>query len=198
MWRRNISVALTAVAISTIGGLALAAPSEASRGGQKVEIQDDCQPATFNLAVRPGACIGDGETSFLRFIAEVGKTQKAKEWRFDPSMLTVRAGRPVILKNEGGETHTFTMVKAFGGGFVPVLNGLSGNTVLAEECVSRAADGSLIPQPGGTNLPKPPSAVNVFVAADKEVAFKTAGLKPGKYMFQCCIHPWMRIVLTVK
>lgn len=198
MWRRSISVALTAGAISTIGALALAAPSDASRGGQKVEMQDDCQPTSFNLVLGDGACIGDGETSFARFIAEVGRTQRAKEWKFDPSMLTVRAGRPVILENEGGETHTFTMVKAFGGGFVPALNGLSGNAVLAEECVSRAADGSLIPQPDGTLLPKPPSAVNVFVAADKEGAFKSAGLKPGKYMFQCCIHPWMRIVLTVK
>ena len=51
----------------------------------------------------------------------------------------------------------------------------------------------------GENLvPQPPSATNVFVDADKEGAFKTAGLKPGKYMFQCCIHPWMRVVLTVK
>jgi plastocyanin len=121
-----------------------------------------------------------------------------KEWRFDPSMLTVRAGRPVILKNEGGETHTFTMVKAFGGGFVPVLNNLSGNPVPADACVAKGQDGNPIPQPDGTLLPQEPSTVNVFVAADKEGAFKTAGLKPGKYMFQCCIHPWMRIVLTVK
>ena len=195
MWRRSISVALTAGAISTIGALALAAPSDASRGGQKVEMQDDCQPASFNLVLGAGACIGDGETSFNAFIGELIATKTAKEWRFDPSMLTVRAGRPVILKNEGGETHTFTMVKAFGGGFVPALNDLSGNTVLAEDCVAKGPDGKPIPQPDGTLQP---SAANVFVAADKEVAFKTAGLKPGKYMFQCCIHPWMRIVLTVK
>jgi len=190
MWRRSISVALTAGAISTIGALALAAPSDASRGGQKVEIQDDCQPTSFNQAVGAGACIGDGETSFARFIAEVTATQKAKDWKFDPSMLAIRGRRPVILENEGGETHTFTMVKAFGGGFIPILNQLSGNSVPAEECATTLADGTL--------APKPPSAVNVFVAADKEGAFKTAGLKPGKYMFQCCIHPWMRIVLTVK
>jgi plastocyanin len=170
--------------------LALAAPSDASRGGQKVEIQDDCQPASFNQAVGAGTCIGDGETPFARFLAEVTATQKAKDWKFDPSMLAIRGGRPVILENEGGETHTFTMVKAFGGGFIPILNQLSGNLVPAKECVTTLAD--------GIQKAKPPSAVNVFVAADKEGAFKTAGLKPGKYMFQCCIHPWMRIVLTVK
>ena len=98
--------------------MALAAPSDASRGGQKVELQDDCQPTSFNLALGAGAYIGHGKTSFGAFIAELQAKKTAKDWKFDPSMLTVRAGRPVILKNEGGETHTFTMVKAFGGGFV--------------------------------------------------------------------------------
>lgn len=185
-----MSVALTAGVASALSALALATPSDASRGGQKVEIQDDCQPASFNAVLGAGACVGDGETSFGAFIAELTATKKAKDWNFDPSMLTIRGGRPVILENEGGETHTFTMVKAFGGGFVEPLNQLSGNPQPAQECATTLADGRL--------APKPPSAVNVFVAADKEVSFRTAGLKPGKYMFECCIHPWMRIVLTVK
>jgi plastocyanin len=190
MWRKGTSVALTAGAISAVTALALASPSDASGGGQKIKMRDDCQPATFNLAIGPGTCIGDGNTSVNAFFAEIAATQQAKRWKFDPSKLTIRGGRPVILENEGGETHTFTMVKAFGGGFVAPLNALSGNPVPAGECATTLPDGSL--------APKPPSAVNEFVAADKEAAFRTAGLKPGKYMFQCCIHPWMRIVLTVK
>ena len=189
MRQRSISVALTTVAISAISAVALAIPSDASRDGQKVEMRDDCQPASFNAVLGAGACIGDGETSFSAFLAEVGDTRKAKDWAFDPSMLTVRAGRPVIIENEGGETHTFTMVKAFGGGFVQPLNELSGNLVPAPEC----ATGS-----GNDLVPTAPSPLNVFVAADKEASFRTAGLKPGRYMFQCCIHPWMRIVLTVR
>jgi plastocyanin len=186
-----VSIALTAGAISTIGALALASPSDASRGGgQKIEMLDDCQPTSFNLAVGAGTCVGDGETSFGAFIAQVAATNKARAWKFDPSMLTIRNGRPVILENEGGETHSFTMVKHFGGGFIPILNQLSGNPVPAGECASTL--------PNGTLVPKPPSAVNVFVAADREAAFRTARLKPGSYMFQCCIHPWMRVVLTVK
>jgi plastocyanin len=189
MWRRSVSAALMVGAVSVMSAVAMATPSVASDGGQRIEIQDDCQPTSFNLAVGKGTCIGDGETSFGAFIAEVQATQRAADWKFDPSMLTIRAGRPVILKNEGGETHTFTMVKAFGGGFVPILNQLSGNPVPAAEC----ATGS------GVNLvPVAPSAVNVFVAADKEAAFKTARLRPGKYMFQCCVHPWMRVILTVR
>lgn len=104
-------------------------------------------------------------------------------------MLTVRAGRPVIIENEGGETHSFTLVKAFGGGFVGGLNQLSGNPVPSPECATTV---------GGQLVPQPPSPVNVFVAADKESAFRTAGLAPGQYLFQCCIHPWMRVVLTVR
>jgi plastocyanin len=189
MWRRSVSAALMVGAVSVMSAVVMATPSVASDGGQRIEIQDDCQPTSFNLAVGKGTCIGDGETSFGAFIAEVQATQRAADWKFDPSMLTIRAGRPVILRNEGGETHTFTMVKAFGGGFVPILNQLSGNPVPAAEC----ATGS------GVNLvPVAPSAVNVFVAADKEAAFKTARLRPGKYMFQCCVHPWMRVILTVR
>ena len=190
MRRRSVSVALTAGALSAVSALALATPSDASGGGQKIEMEDSCQPSSFNAVLPPGTCVGDGETPFGAFIAELTATQRAKDWKFDPSMLTIRRGRPVILENEGGETHSFTMVKAFGGGFVAPLNQLSGNPVPAEECATTMPDHSLVP--------KPPSAVNVFVAADKEVAFRTARLKPGKYMFECCIHPWMRVVLTVK
>lgn len=189
MWRKGVSAALMVGAFSVMSAVVMATPSVASDGGQKIEMQDDCQPSSFNLAIGKGACLGDGETSFDAFIAEVHDTQRAAAWKFDPSMLTIRAGRPVILKNEGGETHTFTMVKAFGGGFVPILNQLSGNPVPAAECATGSGDAL---------IPVPPSAVNVFVAADKEGAFKTARLRPGKYMFQCCIHPWMRVILTVR
>ncbi|HET7477043.1 MAG TPA: hypothetical protein VFJ97_13605 [Dermatophilaceae bacterium] len=168
----------------------MAAPSVASRSGEQVKIEDDCQPRSFNRAIGPGTCIGDGETSFSAFLNELAATQKAADWKFDPSMLTTHLGRPVILENEGGETHSFTLVKTFGGGFIEPLNQLSGNPVPAPECATTLPDGSL--------APKPPSPVNVFVAADRDAAFRTAGLKPGKYMFQCCIHPWMRVVLTVR
>ncbi len=190
MWRRSMSVGLTAGLVSAMSALALAIPSDAHRGGQKVEMEDDCEPTSFNQAIGPGTCVGDGETTVGEFFAELAATKQAKDWKFDPSMLTIRGGRPVILENEGGETHTFTMVKAFGGGFVEPLNAISGNDVPAEECATMVPNVGLVP--------KPASAVNVFVAADEEAAFQTAGLLPGRYLFECCIHPWMRVVLTVK
>ena len=69
MWRKGTSVALTAGAISAVTALALASPSDASGGGQKIKMRDDCQPATFNLAIGPGTCIGDGNTSVNAFFA---------------------------------------------------------------------------------------------------------------------------------
>jgi len=189
MRKRTVSSVLGAGVLALAGVLAVPAVSQADHGGRHVKILDDCDPATFNApppaGVGPGTCVQhrrghSHHTTFAAFISEVAATQQAKRWRFDPSMLRVRAGRPVILENRGGETHTFTMVKHFGGGFVPALNQLSGNPDPAPECAA------------------PPSRVNVFVDSGKEVAFHNARLAPGRYMFQCCIHPWMRVILTVR
>jgi plastocyanin len=160
------------------------------RGGQKIKILDDCDPATFNATFGAGVCEGKGRTTVDEFLAELAATHAAALWKFKPSMLRVHNGRPVILDNRGGETHTFTLVKSFGGGFIAGLNDLTGNTEVAPECAQTAPDGSLVPQP--------PSPVNVFVAAGEEAAFEAAKLPPGTYRFQCCIHPWMRVVLTVR
>jgi plastocyanin len=190
MRRANGPVLFLATAVSVVAGLVLLAAPAGASGGHHVRFHDDCDPTSFNAAIRPGTCVGHGDTVFDQFIAELSATKEAEEWKFEPSMLTVKDGRPVILENKGGETHTFTLVKAFGGGFVPALNALSGNPVPAGECAATLPDGTLVPQP--------PSPVNVFVAADKEDVLRTARLLPGRYYFQCCIHPWMRVVLTVK
>ncbi len=180
----RINRAVTALGVSSLASVFLIispTPSGAS-AGKSVRMFDDCDVSSFNAAVGPGACVGDGETTFADFIAELQRTQQAEQWRFTPEMLKVRSGRPVIVENRGGETHTFTQVAAFGGGFVPALNNLSGNTTVAPEC---AAPPSVAP-------------INLFVSAGSKAAFQTAGLLPGTYQFQCCIHPWMRITLTVK
>jgi plastocyanin len=192
MWPKKISLAVSAGSLAALSALAFAVPTEAARnGGERVRINDDCNAASFNAAFGAGVCVQrDGDTTVDEFIAELTATQAAAAWNFDPSMLTVREGRPVLLENRGGETHTFTMVNQFGGGFIDGLNGISGNPVPASECAVTLPDGSLAPQPA--------SPVNVFVSAGQKEAFSTAGLMPGTYMFECCIHPWMRVVLTVK
>ena len=192
----RISRAVTALGVSSLASVFLViSPAQSSAsGGESVRMFDDCDVTSFNApppaGVGPGICVGDGETTFPQFIAELQRTQQAEEWRFKPENLTVEGGRPVIVENRGGETHTFTMVNTFGGGFIAPLNGLSGNTTLAPECAKANLDGSLSPTgPGERSL---------FVTAGSEAAFQTAGLPPGTYQFQCCIHPWMRIILTVE
>ncbi len=94
----------------------------------------------------------------------------------------------LLLKNLGGETHTFTRVRKFGGGFVAPLNAASGNPVPAPEC-AQMVNGNLMPQP--------PSANNIFLAAGATA--NGPQLSEGETVrFQCCIHPWMRITIHLK
>ena len=50
------------------------------------------------------------------------------------------------LQNLGGETHTFTRVKRFGGGLVAPLNAAAGTPEPAPEC-EQMVNGNLVPQP---------------------------------------------------
>ncbi len=158
-----------------------------------VRIQSPCDPATFNAAVGPGTCVGDGTITFSHFIAEVTSAHKAGAWHFDPAAGTVDPGTVLSLENRGGETHTFTKVKNFGGGFVAPLNALSGNPIPAPECAMVTMGGL---------IPRPPGPGNIFVEAGETEAGPTAGssIMPSgtTTKFQCCIHPWMRTELTTK
>jgi hypothetical protein len=158
-----------------------------------IQIQGPCDPATFNAAVGPGTCVGDGTITFAHFIAELTTAQKVGAWHFDPADGTMDAGAVLSLENRSGETHTFTKVKNFGGGFVAPLNSLSGNPIPAPECATVTMGGL---------IPKPPSASNIFVEAGETEAGPTAGssIMPSgtTTKFQCCIHPWMRTELTTK
>jgi hypothetical protein len=158
-----------------------------------IRIQGPCDPATFNAAVGPGTCVGNGEITFANFIAQLTAAHKVGSWHFDPAAATLAPGTVLSLENRAGETHTFTKVANFGGGFVAPLNALSGNPVPAPECAT-ATMGGLIP--------KPPSASNIFVEAGETEAGPTAGssIMPSgtTTKFQCCIHPWMRTELTTQ
>jgi hypothetical protein len=158
-------------------------------------MRDACDPDTFNTAVGPNTCVAGqhGTTPFLLFIAELQQDRIAGAWRFNPLLdasagtfklvtLNLTAGQQTVIQNLGGETHTFTRVKEFGGGNVPPLNALSGNPVPAPEC-SRAE-----------------SDTNIIVEAGTSQAGPTAGtsaLPEEVTKWQCCIHPWMRMTVAV-
>jgi hypothetical protein len=158
-------------------------------------MRDACDPTTFNAAVGPGTCVAGehGTTPFGLFIGELQTDHIVGAWRFNPLLnasggtfslvrLNLSAGQQLHLQNQGGEKHTFTRVKTFGGGTVPALNALSGNPVLAPECF------------------QPESDTNVIVEAGKSQSGPTAGssaLPEETSKWECCIHPWMRMIVTV-
>ncbi|MFL5615271.1 MAG: CHRD domain-containing protein [Gemmatimonadaceae bacterium] len=135
-----------------------------------IKMLDDCDPASFNAAVGPGSCVGNGKTTFQSFLAELQATHVAAKWEFIPSMLEAEGGGVLMAKNLGGEQHTFTAVAQYGGGIVPTLNAASNNPIEAAECKTLEADDFV--SPGGT--------------------YKAKLTKDAIQRFQCCIHPWMR------
>ncbi len=146
-----------------------------------IGIRDKCDPATFNARLGAGTCVGNGNITFAQFIAELTEDQSVGAWRFSPDEFEVKEGRTLVLVSRAGETHTFTRVAEFGGGFVAGLNALSGNPTPRPECARIL--------PGGDLAPQPPSANNIFVPAGATVSGPTVS---GEAKFQCCIHPWMR------
>jgi hypothetical protein len=140
-----------------------------------ITVRDECDSASFNAAFGPGTCVRPRGVLFQKFLQQVQTLKFAPGWRFDPPTTTVGVGRPLLAVNHGGEVHTFTEVAHFGGGIVPMLNTLSGNPVPAPECLALAPS-AFVP-PGGS-FPDTPDDV-------------------GTELYQCCIHPWMRVRVHV-
>jgi len=168
-----------AVAGCLSAGLAVAGTVGFAASIRTVDMKDQCDPETFNAAIGPGTCIGhDGGVSFDTFIAELSRTEHAGAWHFAPGVVHMRDGEAVQARNTGGEIHTFTEVDEFGGGFVPLLNLLSGNPEPAPECDPAANPEINFVPPGGVSDPE--------------------AEEPGVHHYQCCIHPWMRTDVIVR
>jgi len=221
MNRRNIVEVLGArtMRLAVVAGvsfsLTCAGQSAAQGSGEQksssaltkvVRIWDACDPQTFDAVVKPGTCIAGhhGQTLFTDFFAELQLDKTAGGWRFNPLVdttegtlkiveLELKPGDQISLQNMGGETHTFTKVEKFAGGFFAPLNPLTGNPDPAPECAKVLADGSLAPQPE--------TAANQFLEAGTTEVGPIAGtptLPLGVTHWECCIHPWMRINVVVR
>lgn len=154
-----------------------------------IHLLDYCDPVTFNAVLGDGACVRDttaGIITFNGFLGEVTAEKSAGAWRFSPFRTPAGANDSLTIYNIGGETHTFTKVQKFGGGFVAVLNDASGNPKPAPECAT-VVDGNLIPQPPGPD--------NLFIPAGGSA---THAASEQNVRYQCCIHPWMRTIVHVK
>jgi plastocyanin len=168
--------AVAALLVLGFAGTAQADSGPGRDGRQVIQIQDRCDPATFDAAIGPGTCVRDGGTTFDEFLAEFLENGSVGHWRFHPDDTEIRAGQSITAKNVGGEVHTFTRVDRFGAGCVPLLN------QPGQDPPAFCDDPAVFP---GTGVPP----------GDKRTV---EGLKKGTYKFQCLIHPWMRTVVTVR
>jgi len=160
-----------------------AAMEDIPRVAQVVAL-DECDPATFNAptAAGPDFCrnvaVG-ASTKFADLFALAQRGSPDLKWDFEPDSLTIHKDTILNVVDQGGEPHTFTEVEKFGGGFVPGLNAPNEDTV--PEC-----DGGF-------------SRVEVARTRILQGSqLQLTGLSKGEHLFQCCIHPWMRMKVEVK
>jgi plastocyanin len=146
---------------------------------------DECDPTTFNAALGPAFCKNVAlaafgySTTLSNLLAGAQAGNPSPNWDFEPDSITVPRGTVISVVNQGGEPHTFTEVKKFGGGFLAPLNGPGETT--APECA------------GGFST--------VAVARTRIIQGSTTlipNLSKGQHTFQCCIHPWMRVTVNVQ
>jgi hypothetical protein len=166
-----------ALAVLVLPTYALAAPAP-----RTILIHDECDQSSFNAAIGPGTCTRNGGVPFSTFINQFNRLQQVPEWHFTPDKVQLKPGEAFVATNVGGELHSFTEVAAFGGGVVPTLNTFAGAT--RPECAAAfsaflggAGPSSSFVRPGQSTPPDVPS---------------------GTELYQCCIHPWMHAVISVK
>lgn len=182
------------LAIAT-AGLALAAlPATAVASGPDLEVQDRCDPVSFDAVLGDGACArpeGDsgGIVTFDEFIARLQEDRSVGGWRFKPGRTTIKDGALDIAMTRGGEAHTVTEVGSFGHGCVPELNALTfpgeDPTDLPAVCDDPLTFAPGFAVPGG----------NLIVPG---TSFSYDHLSKGTHRFQCMIHPWMKSTVTVR
>jgi plastocyanin len=146
---------------------------------------DECDPTTFNAVLGPDFCknvalafVLPYATKFADLFLEAAAGAPDPAWDFEPDRVTIRKGTPLIVVDQGGEPHTFTEVAKFGGGFVPPLNG---GQAAVPECAGGFKDLAV-------------ARTRILQGSHLQVT----GLSKGEHLFQCCIHPWMRVTVDVK
>jgi hypothetical protein len=178
--------------IATLGFVALLAAWSAGTSAMaqslpksvQIVALDECDPTSFNAALGPDFCrnVALAPLGFATTIDDLFTKAAAGTpdpgWDFEPDLVTIKKNTSLSVADQGGEPHTFTEVAKFGGGFIDGLNH-------GEDTVPECA--------GGFS--------NIKVARTRVVQgshLDVTGLSKGKHLFQCCIHPWMRVEVDVK
>ena len=178
--RINFLSTLLIGAVVIVGGSSASAQSALPSTAQVIAL-DECDPASFNAALGDGFCHNvalGASTTLGDLFARAAAGTPDKNWDFEPDNVTIKNGGNVVVTDQGGEPHTFTEVKKFGGGFITDLNA-------GEETVPECAGGFK----------------NIDVARTRILQgsqLQVNGLSKGEHKFECCIHPWMRMTVDVK
>jgi len=142
---------------------------------------DECDPTTFNAVLGPDFCknIALGySTTLTDLLQEAANGSPDPKWDFEPDTIHIHEGTILSVVDQGGEPHTFTEVRKFGGGFITGLNG------------------------GGAPVPECAAGFSSVAVARTRILqgsqIEVTGLSKGEHRFQCCIHPWMHVTVDVK
>jgi len=177
--RLSLFICLLMPVVATCAGAQETAPRVA-----QIVALDECDPITFNAALGTDFCrnVALGALGFSTTLQDLFSKAAAGRpdpgWDFEPDELRVKEGTALVVTDQGGEPHTFTEVKHFGGGFI---DGLNNGEPAVPECS------------GGFS--------KVEVARTRIIQGSTteiSNLSKGEHLYQCCIHPWMRVKVEVK
>jgi plastocyanin len=172
------------VAAMTLGFAPAAVAQAKTPSVAQVVALDECDPVTFNAALGPDFCKNVAlaalgyATTLSELFAEAGNGTPDPGWDFEPDTVKIKEGTILTVVDQGGEPHTFTEVAKFGGGFIADLNH---GEAPVPECA------------GGFK--------NVAVAKTRMLQgsqTQVTNLSKGEHLFECCIHPWMRVKVEVK
>ena len=172
------------VACVTLAAVTLAAAPEKTSTSAQIVALDECDPLTFNAALGNDFCKNVAlaplgfATTLQDLFAKAAAGRPDQGWDFEPDTLKVKEGGTLFVSDQGGEPHTFTEVKQFGGGFIEGLN--AGDRVVPE-CVG-----------GFSTLDV--AKTRIIQGSQTQVT----GLSKGIHHFQCCIHPWMRTTINTR
>jgi len=145
---------------------------------------DECEPESFNAVLGADFCKNVAlatfhfATSFSDFLNAAQNGTPDPGWDFEPDVLHVHEGTMLVVRNQGGEPHTFTEVKKVGGGFLDALN----------------AGQEIVPECSGGFKNVDVAKTRILQGSEMEVP----GLSKGVHHFECCIHPWMHVTVRVE
>jgi plastocyanin len=177
--RLSLFICLVMPAVTMYAGA-----QEKPSGVTQIVALDECDPITFNAALGPDFCRNVAlaalgfSTTLQDLFSKAAAGRPDPGWDFEPDELRIKEGTVLAVTDQGGAPHTLTEVKHFGGGFIEALN-----------------DGErTVPECSGGFAKVEVARTRIIQGSTTQIS----SLSKGEHLYQCCIHPWMRVKVEVK